>query len=322
MLGLLLAGQLAGLQTPVLVVGHQNPDTDSIISALALTSLLRAQGVQAQAIAQGSPNAETAYVLKRCGLPTPAVQTTVAATQAVMLVDHSDAALAPEGVTPRNLVGIVDHHKLGGLQSDAPLLVRMEPLGSTATVLKPLFGSAAVPITPPLACGLLAAILSDTRGLTSPTTTALDRDSAGQLAKIAGIADPGAMASHMLEAYASAMARMDDSTLINTDFKRFAIGSLNVGVAQVEAPDIGFVMQRSQSLLEVMERQRRQQGLHTLLLLATDVPRQGSELLVVSEEPQRIASRFGVTLQQGRAWVPGLMSRKRQVLPVLLQELR
>jgi manganese-dependent inorganic pyrophosphatase len=322
MLGLLLAAQLAGWQTPVLVVGHRNPDTDAILSALALTSLLRAQGVQAQAIAQGTPNPETAYVLQRCGLRAPPIQTTVAATQAVMLVDHSDLALAPEGLTPRNLVGIVDHHKLGGLQSDAPLLARIEPVGSTATVLTSMFAADKAPITPSMACGLLAAILSDTRGFTSPTTTALDRQSGAHLAALAGIPDPAAMGRRMLEVYASAMAKVGDTTLINTDYKRFAIGALSVGVAQVEAPDIGFVIARSPGLLEAMERQRRQQGLHTLLLLATDIPRQGSELLVTSADPERIASLFGVQLNQGRAWVPGLMSRKRQVVPLLQEGLR
>jgi len=322
MLGLLLSAQLAGLQTPVVVVGHQKPDTDAILSALALASLLRSQGLQARAFAQGPANAETEYVLKRCGLQAPDLLPPLAPTQAVLLVDHSDPLLAPPGLTPRNLIGIVDHHKLGGLQSDAPLFMRVEPVGSTATILTSLFGSARVPISPPLACGLLAAILSDTRGYTSPTTTALDRQSGARLASLARIPDPAAMSRRMLEVYAQAMARVDDSTLISTDQKTFSIGSLRVAVAQVEAPDIGFVIRRRQGLLQTMDRLRRDQGLHTVLLLATDVPRQGSELLVASSDPQAIATLFGVTLRDGHAWVPGLMSRKLQVVPLLQQGLR
>jgi len=92
--------------------------------------------------------------------------------------------------------------------------------------------------------------------------------------------------------------------------------------AQVEAPDIGFVIRRRQGLLQTMDRLRRDQGLHTVLLLATDVPRQGSELLVASSDPQAIATLFGVTLHDGHAWVPGLMSRKLQVVPLLQQGLR
>lgn len=305
----------------VLVVGHKNPDTDAILSALGLASLLRLQGRAAQSIAQGKPNPETAWVLQRCGLVAPPVQTVVNG-HPVMLVDHSDAELAPEGLSPENLIGIVDHHKLGGLTSHAPLLVRVEPVGSTATVLVDMFQAAQQPIEAPLACGLLAAVLSDTRSFTSPTTTAADREAATLLARSAGIKNPLAMGQAMLEVYAKAMARLDDHALLNTDFKRFRFGQLNVGIAQVESSDIGFVLQRRQSLLEAMEQQRQRNQLHTLVLLATDVPRQGSELFVASAEPQRVAALFGVTLQQHSAWVPGLMSRKRQVVPVLEQGLR
>lgn len=305
----------------VLVVGHNNPDTDAILSALGLASLLQLQGRAAQAIAQGKPNPETAWVLQHCGLVAPPVQTAVHG-HPVMLVDHSDAELAPEGLSPENLVGIVDHHKLGGLTSHAPLLVRVEPVGSTATVLVDMFQAAQQPIEAPLACGLLAAILSDTRSFNSPTTTAADRAAATLLARGAGIKNPLGMGQAMLEAYATAMARLDDHALLNTDFKRFRFGQRYVGIAQVESPDIGFVLQRRQSLLQAMEQQRQRNQLHTLVLLATDVPRQGSELFVASAEPERVAALFGVTLQQQSAWVPGLMSRKRQVVPVLEQGLR
>jgi manganese-dependent inorganic pyrophosphatase len=306
---------------PVLVVGHRNPDTDAIVAALAMAALLRQQGTHALAVAQGPPNPETDYVLRRCGLAMPPIQTSIT-DQAVMLVDHSDAALAPDGLKPANLVGIVDHHKLGGLESDAPLVVRIEPVGSTATLITELFLSDHQRIERPLACGLLGAVLSDTRSLTSPTTTAKDRKAMNVLASRAQIANPIGFGNAMLQAYATAMAQRDDSTLINTDFKRFQMGRVAVGISQVEAPDITFVLRRRQSLLQAMEQQRAQQGLHTLLLMATDVPRQGSEILVVSAEPERIAALFGASLQQQSAWVPGLMSRKRQVVPVLQQSLR
>ena len=273
------------LALPLLVVGHSNPDTDAIISALAMADLQRQQGVAAQAIAQGDPNPETSYVLKRCGLEAPPVRLKVA-TNRVMLVDHSDAALAPRDLQPANLVGIVDHHKLGGLQSDTPLMVRVEAVGSTATLIVDLYREAGKDIPKPLACGLLAAVLSDTRTFQSPTTTAKDRLAASTLAARSGIGDPGAFGSAMLQAYATAMAQRNDTDLINTDFKIFEMGSQRVGISQLEAPDIGFVLKRRDALLRTMEQERLRLGLHSLLLMATDVPKQGSELFVASADPE------------------------------------
>jgi manganese-dependent inorganic pyrophosphatase len=306
---------------PLLVVGHKNPDTDAILSALAMADLERQQGRRALAIAQGLPNPETAFVLSRCGIKAPPVRLSVG-RHPVMLVDHSDAALAPDDLSPANLVGIVDHHKLGGLQSDAPPLVRIAPVGSTATLIVDLYREAGQRIPKPLACGLLGAVLSDTRSFQSPTTTPKDRRAAQSLATQAGIADPNRFGAEMLEAYAAAMARRSDQELITTDFKIFAMGVGRIGIAQIEAPDIGFVLQRRVSLLSTMEQERQRLGLHSLLLMATDVPRQGTELIVVSQDPTRIAAALQLKLTQQSGWVPGMMSRKRQVVPQLQQALR
>jgi manganese-dependent inorganic pyrophosphatase len=307
---------LLGMALPWLVVGHKTPDTDSILSALALADLLRQQGHRAEAIAQGAPNPETAYVLRRCGLQAPPVRRSVARNP-VLLVDHSDPALAPDDLQPDQLVGIVDHHKLGGMRSEAPLTARIEPVGSTATLVVALYKEAGKAIPRPLACGLLAAVLSDTRTFQSPTTTARDRQAVALLSSGAGISDPMALGSAMLRAYATAMAQGTDGDLIHTDFKRFQMGSHGVGISQIEAPDIGFVRQRRASLLRAMEEERVRLGLHSLLLMATDVPLQGSELLVVSTDPPTVERALKIRLSQGSAWVPGMMSRKLQVVPPL-----
>ncbi len=316
-----LAAEAVAISLPLLVVGHKNPDTDAILSALAMADLERRQGRQALAIAQGAPNPETAFVLERCGLKPPPVRRSVG-SHPVLLVDHSDAALAPDDLSPANLVGIVDHHKLGGLQSDAPPSVRIAPVGSTATLVVDLYNEAGQPISRPLACGLLGAVLSDTRSFQSPTTTARDRRAAVTLSTRAGITDPSRFGMEMLQAYATAMAQRNDKELINTDFKTFAMGAGRIGIAQIEAPDIGFVLQRRRSLLHSMEQERQRLGLHSLLLMATDVPRQGTELFVVSQDPERIARALDLKLTQQSGWAPGMISRKRQIVPQLQQALR
>lgn len=316
-----LLAQALSLTLPVLVVGHKNPDTDAIASALAMADLERQLGRAAQAIAQGPPNPETAYVLQRCNLQAPPVRTSLV-RHPVLLVDHSDAALAPDDLEPSQLVGIVDHHKLGGLQSDAPLRVRIEPVGSTATLVTELYQQAARPIPRPLACGLLAAVLSDTRSFQSPTTTAQDRRAAEVLAPLAGIPDPRAFGASMLQAYGRAMAGRSDLELINTDFKLFNMGAQRVGVSQIEAPSIAFVLERRQGLLAAMEAERQRLGLHSLLVMATDVPRLGTELFVVSKDPVTVERALRIHLRDGSAWVSGLISRKRQVVPPLQAALR
>lgn len=316
-----LLAQAASVILPVLVVGHKNPDTDAIAAALAMADLERQQGRAALAIAQGPPNPETPYVLRRCKLQGPTLQTAVN-RHPVLLVDHSDAALAPDDLQPAQLIGIVDHHKLGGLQSDAPLRVRIEPVGSTATLVTELYQQAGKLPSRLLACGLLAAVLSDTRSFQSPTTSVQDRRAAKLLAPLAGISNPEAFAAAMLDAYARAMASRSDVELINTDFKIFNMGANRVGISQIEAPSIAFVLQRRNGLLAAMQAERQRLGLHTLLLMATDVPRQGSELFVVSGDPSSIETAVQIKLSQGSAWVPGLISRKRQVVPPLQSALR
>lgn len=260
-------------------------------------------------------------MLQRCKVPAPPLRTSVG-NHPVLLVDHSDATQAPDDLKPSQLVGIVDHHKLGGLESDAPLRVRIEPVGATATLVTELYQQAARPIPGPLACVLLAAVLSDTRSFQSPTTTDQDRRAAGVLAPLAGIGDPRTFAASMLQAYASAMARRSDLELINTDFKLFTMGEQRVGVSQIEAPSIAFVLERRTSLLAAMRAERQRLGLHTLLLMATDVSRLGTELFVVSADPATVERVFRIRLRDGSAWVPGLISRKRQVVPPLQAALR
>jgi manganese-dependent inorganic pyrophosphatase len=126
-----------------------------------------------------------------------------------------------------------------------------------------------------------------------------------------------AFGAAMLRAYAAAVAQRGDLELIRTDFKRFRMGRRQVGIGQIEAPDIGFVRQRQPSLLGAMEEERVRLGLDSLLLMATDVSRQGTELLVVSSDPASIERALTIRLRQGAVWIPGMMSRKRQVVPAL-----
>ena len=305
-------------ERPVLVVGHKNPDTDAIVSAIAVAQLKSAQGIPAQAVAQGAPNPETGFVLQKFGFTAPPVQS-VFAGRDVILVDHSDKQLAPDDIDQARLVGIYDHHKLGGLQTDEPIEVVIKPWGCTATIVYELFRQSDIEIDPGLAGLMLSAILSDTRVFRSPTTTTHDRKIAAELAQIAGITDMEAHGLRMLQAYNEEMVKLDDEALVSMDFKVFKMGSSRVGVAQLEAFDASFLMQRLGGLRQAMEKQQAKDALEAMVLAVTDVNRGGSTILAVGPKAELAQSALGLSPDPLGTFKPDVLSRKRQIVPAIEQ---
>jgi manganese-dependent inorganic pyrophosphatase len=308
------ASTLALAADPVLVVGHRNPDTDAIVSAIALAHLKTAQGTPAIAIAQGAPNPETRFVLETFRLPAPPVRAGVAGRQ-VILVDHADYPLAPDDVKQAEIVGLVDHHKLGGIATSKPIEALFAPVGSTGTLVARLYQSAGVAIPADIAGALLAAILSDTVVFKSPTATAEDRAAAALLAGLAGIADVPAFGLRLLEAR-NDVKGVPAATLLRRDFKAFTMGGRKVGVGQLELLDLAVVESARPELLAAMAAMKAE-GWHTVLLMLTDIMKEGTQMLVVTDDPALLKSALGIEARDGSAWMPGVMSRKKQVIPGL-----
>ena len=302
-------------QNPILVVGHKNPDTDAIVAAIAAAALKSALGEPALARAQGEPNAETRFVLKRFGFEPPPVQTEFVGRR-VILVDHSDTAQAPDDLAKAELVGLYDHHKLGDVQSEEPLELVVMPVGSTATVLQELFEQRRVSIDPKLAGIMLGAILSDTRIFRSPTSTARDQEAARMLASRAGVDDMEEFGREMLTAYNEHMRSMSDQSLLAIDLKVFLMGKAKVGISQIEAFDIDFLKARLDGLRQAMASEVRRGGLQAMVLAITDVDRQGSILLAVGPQAKRASAALGIVEDMG-SWKSGVMSRKKQLVPPL-----
>lgn len=309
-------GLVSGAQEPILVVGHKGPDTDAIVSAIALARLKSAQGIPAQAVTQGLPNPETRFVLEKFGFISPPVQTVFAGRE-VILVDHSDRQLAPDDLDQAKLVGIYDHHKLGGLQTEEPIEVIVKPWGCTATILFEAFNHARVKIDPPLAGIMLSAILSDTRVFRSPTTTEYDRRAVSELAQIAELADVEAHGLRMLQAYNEDMAKLDDAQLVGMDFKSFRMGQHKVGVAQLEAFDASFLIQRLSGLRDAMENRQVEDKLDALILAVTDVNRGGSTILAVGPKAGLARSALGLSTEPLGTFKADVLSRKLQLIPPL-----
>ncbi len=312
--GLILGAEPAKAPAEILVVGHKNPDTDSIVAALAVAHLKGALGVPATAVAQGPVNPETRYVLDTFKLTAPAVETHVAGRK-VILVDHADGPQAPEDLAKAELVGIVDHHKLGGLATEKPLEVVMGPVGSTSTLIARMYAAAKVPIPKPLAGGMLCAILSDTVIFKSATCTPEDRATAARLARLAGVKDMGALGLKLFEVK-SQVAGVPANDLLRRDLKTFTMGGRKVAVAQLEVVDLAILKPLRKDLVKAVAAFKAD-GYHSVLLMQTDIMKEATDLVFASDDPALLERALGATAKDGALWLPGVMSRKKQVIPNL-----
>ena len=295
-----------------LVIGHMNPDTDSIISAIAAADLYARRGIDVTAAAQGAPTPETAFVLEKFGLPAPKIVTDVAG-QDIFLVDFSDLPQAPQGMDSATLLGIVDHHKLGDVTTASPIEAWIWPVGCTSTVIKNMYDFYGVEIPRAIAGGMLCAILSDTVIFKSPTCTEADKQAVADLAAIAGVEDVVALGMEMFKVK-SAVDGTPMRDLVFRDYKDFDMNGNKVGIGQLEVVDLSILEAVKDGLREEIARVKGE-GRHSVFLLLTDIMKEGSEMLIVSDDPAVVEAAFGVKVDGDTVWLPGVMSRKKQVVP-------
>lgn len=311
--------------SPVYVIGHKNPDTDSIASAIVVAYLLnkwKEKGCglikldeEAVPAKQGDPNPETAFALETFGVEVPETVTD-AADKKVVLVDHSDLTQAPDNLDKAEILGIFDHHKIGDVTTPNPILFVNFPVGCTGTVLKLLFDWTGVEIPKDMAGLMLSAILSDTVIFKSATTTELDKKVAEELAKIAGVDDITKFGID-LKAKLSAVDNLTARQIITRDYKDFNMSGKKVGVGQIELVDLNLIKDRIDEIYEEMKKMKEEGGYHSIFLMLTDIMKEGTELLVVTDDPSIVEKAFGVKLEGKSVWLDGVMSRKKQVVPPL-----
>ena len=301
----------------VCVVGHSSPDTDSVTSAIAYAALLNAQGTEAKACMQCEAdglNPESKLVLDRFGLAAPEAIADAAGKQ-LALVDFSDIAQGPANLDNAEVVAIVDHHKIGDVTTNNPILFRAEPVGCTGTVLNKMYKDAGVAIPKDVAGGMLCAILSDTVNFKSPTCTDDDKAAVAELKDVAGVADTDELFMDMLKAK-SAVDGVPAKDLLFRDYKDFDMKGNKVGVGQLELATIDQVAAVRDELVKAMEEVKAD-GRHSVLLMLTDVVKEGTDLVVISDDPSLIEGAFSAKLEGGSMWIDGMMSRKKQTVPNL-----
>ncbi len=302
---------------PICVVGHSNPDTDSVTAAIAYANFLNATGADAKACMQISAenlNPESKVVLEKFGLAAPE-EITDAAGKDVALVDFSDVAQAPANIGDANVVGIVDHHKIGDIVTNSPIFFYAKPVGCTGTVLLEMYKSNNVDLPKDIAGGMLCAILSDTVNFKSPTCTDADKAAVAELLEITGVTDQDALFMEMLKAKSS-VEGVSMKDLVFRDYKDFDMNGKKVGIGQIELATLDQVADIRDGLYKAVEEVKAD-GRHSVLFMLTDVVKEGTDLMVVSDDPAVIEGAFSGKIEGQSMWIDGMMSRKKQVVPSL-----
>ena len=241
--------------------------------------------------------------------------------QEVILVDHNERSQAVEGIEEAHLLEIIDHHRLGGLTTGAPIFIRQEPVGSTATIVANLTWHRGIELPPALAGILFAAIVSDTLYFRSPTATLFDQDTAKRLAEQAGIEDAEAFAMEVLR-HGSAIGTMPVQDIVRNDIKEFDFGEHRITVSQINIMDRQQALERLGELQKALNEFRKQEGYDLSLLMVTDILGEATDLLAAGSPQTQLVHAFGEAAAEGCYHLPGVLSRKKQIIPPLTEAFR
>jgi manganese-dependent inorganic pyrophosphatase len=300
----------------VLVFGHKNPDTDTICSAIAYANLKQKLGVNAEAVRLGQVNGETQYALDFFKAEAPRLSGQVSdEVDHVILVDHNERQQSADDIEKVKVIEVIDHHRVANFETSDPLYFRVEPVGCTATILNKMYKENNVEIDKNIAGLMLSAIISDSLLFKSPTCTDQDVAAARELAEIAGVdADEYGLA--MLKAGADLSSKTIDE-LITLDAKEFQMGSSKVEIAQVNTVDVNDVLARQSELEEALNKKISEKSLDLFVLVITDILTNDSAALALGEKAAAVEEAFNVNLENNTATLKGVVSRKKQVVPVL-----
>jgi manganese-dependent inorganic pyrophosphatase len=295
--------------------GHKIPDSDSIIGAIAMAYLQEKLGNEAIAARQGEINPESQYILDKFNLETPIFKDSYAGED-IFLVDYNNYTEAPEDLKEANIVGIADHHKLGGLITSGPLDVWIRAVGCSNTVIKEMFDYYEVEIPKNIAGAMMCAILSDTVIFKSPTCTKVDTKICKELADIAGIEDYKGIGLEMFKVK-SQVEGVPMRNLVQRDFKAFDMNGTKVGIGQLEVVDLSIFDNMKNDLIADIAALKEEEGFDTVLLLLTDIMAMGSQILVATNSLDIVEKSWDVKVENDQFWLDGCLSRKKQVVPFL-----
>ena len=306
--------------TKTFIFGHKNPDTDAISSALIMADFEQQTGnTEAKAYRLGEISAETQFALDHFNVEAPELLNEDLKGQDVILVDHNEFQQSADTISNATIKHVIDHHRISNFETAAPLYYRAEPVGCSATILYKMYKERGFEIKPEIAGLMISAIISDSLLFKSPTCTKEDVDAAQALKDIANV-DLEAYGLEMLKAGASTTDKSAE-TLVNMDAKSFNMGDYVTRIAQVNTVDIDEVLDRKDEFEKVMLEMSANEKYDLFVLVVTDIINSDSKILVVGAEKDKVGEAFKVQLDDGMAFLSGVVSRKKQVVPQITEVL-
>ncbi|EKZ0266851.1 manganese-dependent inorganic pyrophosphatase [Listeria monocytogenes] len=301
--------------TKTLVFGHKNPDTDTICSAISYAELKKAQGADIEAVRLGELNSETAFVLDYFQVTAPRlVQTVANEVSEVALVDHNERQQSVDDIEDVTVTAVVDHHRIANFETSDPLYYRAEPVGCTTTILLKMFRENEVEVSKTVAGLMLSAIISDTLLFQSPTCTEEDKVAAQKLAQIADV-DIQSYGMEMLKAGADVSKKTVAELLL--DAKEFNMNDNKVEIAQINVVDVNDVLSRRAEVEALMTQNIVDKGLDLYLFVITNILTNDSVGIAIGSKTAVVEEAYGVKFVENQAPLKGVVSRKKQVVPIL-----
>ncbi|HAK1571914.1 TPA: manganese-dependent inorganic pyrophosphatase [Listeria monocytogenes] len=301
--------------TKTLVFGHKNPDTDTICSAISYAELKKSQGADIEAVRLGELNSETAFVLDYFQVTAPRLVETVAnEVSEVALVDHNERQQSVDDIDDVTVTAVVDHHRIANFETSDPLYYRAEPVGCTTTILLKMFRENEVEVSKTVAGLMLSAIISDTLLFQSPTCTEEDKVAAQKLAQIADV-DIQSYGMEMLKAGADVSKKTVAELLL--DAKEFNMNDNKVEIAQINVVDVNDVLSRRAEVEALMTQNIVDKGLDLYLFVITNILTNDSVGIAIGSKTAVVEEAYGVKFVENQAPLKGVVSRKKQVVPIL-----
>ena len=308
------------MENNVLIFGHKNPDTDSITSALVMENLERCMGnSNAKAVRTGNVNKETQFVLNYLGMEAPELIDDVNDGQEVILVDHNESTQSPDNIANAKILKVVDHHTMKFI-APYQLYYRAEPVGCTQTVLYKMYRENGVDIDKKIATLMLSAIASDTLVLKSPTTTETDVRVIKELEDISGLS-LDKYGVDMLKA-GTDISEFTPEQVINIDSKLFEQANKKFRIAQVNTADLDSIFKNQAYFEQAINDYIQKENLDFYVFAATDIINSNSKIISLGNDAPVVEKAFGISMDNNTAMLENVVSRKKQMLPPILDILQ
>ena len=303
----------------ILVFGHKNPDTDTICSAIAYAKLKNKLGKDAKPVRLGELNEETRYAINYFKMDIPELIESVAGKE-IILVDHNERTQTADGFEEARVLELIDHHRIANFNVDEPLMVRMAPVGCTATIILKMFKENNLIPSKEVAGLMLSAIISDTLLFKSPTCTECDVKAGRELAEIAGV-NLEEYGLEMLKA-GTALGDKSDSELLCMDMKIFEINDIKIGISQVNTVNENELTEKKENLITEINKIIGKEGLKFFVFIITNILSNDSIGIVVGEGTEIVEKAFDEKISENLIILKGVVSRKKQVIPPLTKAIQ